>query len=204
MRSVVAPVALAGLAAAALVAALGGAAAEDSNAVLARDVEPFLKTWCMKCHSGAEAEGGLDMAKLVAAEGTAADDAWRDVRRQLRRRVMPPKKAPQPPDADVAKVLAWIESRAAAPPAASVDPGRTTLRRLSRFEYRATIRDLTGVEFDADARLPADDSAYGFDDIGDVQTMPPAFLEKYLAAAEDVAARAIVDDDSSRAREQTL
>src|SRR5262245_42945577 len=141
MRRGVAAVALAGLAAAALVAAKGGAAAGDADDALHRDVEPFLKTWCMKCHSGAEPEGGLDMAKLVAAQGAEADDGWRDVRRQLRRRAMPPKKAPQPPDADVARVLAWIESRAGAQSMAAVDPGRTTLRRLSRFEYRCTVRD---------------------------------------------------------------
>jgi cytochrome c553 len=203
MRLLVAAVGLAGLAAAAVVAERGVADADDGADALRRDVEPFLRQWCFKCHSGERIENDLDMAKLVAApDGADAADSWRQIRRQLRRHVMPPKKEPQPPGADVAKIVAWIESRTGT--ADVVDPGRTTLRRLSRFEYRRTVRDLTGVDFEAEARLPANDSAYGFDDIGDVLSVSPALLEKYLAAAEDVASRAIVDEDSSHPRERTF
>ncbi len=64
------------------------------------------------------------------------------------------------------------------------DPGRVTLRRLNRVEYNNTIRDLFGVDFRPADDFPSDDVGYGFDNIGDVLSLPPLLMEKYLAAAE--------------------
>jgi len=58
------------------------------------------------------------------------------------------------------------------------DPGRVTIRRLNREEYRNTILDLLGVPFDADDAFPADDTGYGFDTIGDVLNISPLLMEK--------------------------
>src|SRR5204862_6936859 len=66
------------------------------------------------------------------------------------------------------------------------DPGRVTIRRLNRAEYNNTIRDLVGVDFKPAADFPTDDVGYGFDNIGDVLSLPPLLMEKYLAAAEKV------------------
>ena len=74
---------------------------------------------------------------------------------------------------------------------ANLDPGRVTVRRLNRVEYRNTIRDLMGVDFDTEKEFPPDDSGHGFDNIGDVLTLPPMLLEKYLAAARAVVTRAV-------------
>ena len=71
------------------------------------------------------------------------------------------------------------------------DPGRVTVRRLNRVEYRNTIRDLMGVDYDTDVEFPPDDTGHGFDNIGDVLTLSPLLLEKYLAAAESIVARAV-------------
>jgi hypothetical protein len=67
------------------------------------------------------------------------------------------------------------------------DPGRVTARRLNRYEYNNTIRDLLGFDFQPAADFPADDSGYGFDNIGDVLSLSPVLMEKYLAAAEKIA-----------------
>ncbi|MFO0865799.1 MAG: DUF1592 domain-containing protein [Gemmataceae bacterium] len=72
------------------------------------------------------------------------------------------------------------------------DPGRVTMRRLNRFEYRNTIRDLVGVDFDPSEDFPADDVGHGFDNIGDVLTVSPVHLERYLAAADTIMSRAIL------------
>jgi len=192
MRLVVSVLGIACIAAAALFAPRRGAAADAADDAFGKDVAPFLAQWCFKCHSGEKPEADRDLSKLAATpSGGDAADVWREVRRRLRRHEMPPKKAPQPPVQDVAKVVAWIDAGVAAPH--DVDPGRVTLRRLSRFEYRRTVRDLLGVDVDAEARLPADEVTLGFDNVGDAMSLPPALLEKYVALAEDVAARAIVD-----------
>jgi len=66
-----------------------------------------------------------------------------------------------------------------------------TARRLNRYEYNATIRDLLAVPFQPAADFPIDDSGYGFDNIADVLSLSPALMEKYLAAAEKIASSAI-------------
>src|SRR5262249_44598471 len=75
------------------------------------------------------------------------------------------------------------------------DPGRVTLRRLNRAEYNNTIRDLVGVGFKPADDFPSDDVGYGFDNIGDVLTLPPTLMGKYLAAAEEIAESAIVANE---------
>jgi hypothetical protein len=59
-------------------------------------------------------------------------------------------------------------------------------------EYNNTVRDLFGVDFQPADDVPQDDVGYGFDNIGDVLSMPPILLEKYLNAAEAVLDRSIV------------
>ena len=88
--------------------------------------------------------------------------------------------------------------RAAASPPPAPDcsgprnPGRVTLRRLNRTEYNNTIRDLIGVDFKPAGDFPADDVGYGFDNIGDVLSLSPLLLERYLAAADTILEQAIV------------
>jgi len=54
------------------------------------------------------------------------------------------------------------------------------VRRLNRIEYKNTLRDLIGADFDADSMLPPDDVGYGFDNIGDVLSLSPIRLEKFI------------------------
>src|ERR1700757_3943712 len=75
--------------------------------------------------------------------------------------------------------------------AAKPGPGRVTARRLNRYEYNNTIRDLLAIDFRPAADFPADDSGYGFDNIGDVLSLSPVLMEKYLHAAEKIAKSAI-------------
>ena len=70
-------------------------------------------------------------------------------------------------------------------------PGHVAARRLNRAEYNNTVRDLLAVDFQPAADFPADDSGYGFDNIGDVLSLSPILMEKYLAAAEKIAKAAI-------------
>jgi Protein of unknown function (DUF1592)/Protein of unknown function (DUF1588)/Protein of unknown function (DUF1587)/Protein of unknown function (DUF1595)/Protein of unknown function (DUF1585) len=67
-----------------------------------------------------------------------------------------------------------------------------TARRLNRYEYNATVRDLLATPFQPAADFPVDDSGYGFDNIADVLSLSPALMEKYLAAAEKIATAAII------------
>ncbi|MFP6900988.1 MAG: DUF1592 domain-containing protein, partial [Opitutales bacterium] len=89
------------------------------------------------------------------------------------------------------RVLAWIEREVFLFDPSKPDPGRVTIRRLNRAEYDNTIRDLTGIDFDPAKDFPADDTGYGFDNIGDVLTLSPVLLEKYLTAANEIVSKAL-------------
>ncbi|NUN14096.1 MAG: DUF1592 domain-containing protein [Myxococcales bacterium] len=71
------------------------------------------------------------------------------------------------------------------------DPGRVTLRRLNRFEYDRTMKDLLGVTETPAESFPADDTGYGFDNIGDVLSMSPLLVEKFDLAAEQLVKTAL-------------
>lgn len=104
---------------------------------------------------------------------------------------MPPAGEARPDDAEQQKLFDWIQRYAFDSDPANPDPGRVTIRRLNRVEYRNTIRDLMGIDFNTADEFPADDSGYGFDNIGDVLSMSPLLLEKYLRAAEKTVERAV-------------
>ncbi len=69
-----------------------------------------------------------------------------------------------------------------------------TARRLKRVEYNNTVRDLLGVDIRPADDFPVDDSGYGFDNIGDVLSISPVHMERYLAAAEKLSRTAIIVD----------
>ena len=121
---------------------------------------------------------------------------WKQVREKLVRGEMPPPGQARPEPKAVEAVLAWIWSLGGdsvdTAGASRPDPGRVTARRLNRAEYNNTIRDLLGVDIKPAADFPADDSGYGFDNIGDVLSLPPILMEKYMAAAKRIAEAAIV------------
>ena len=109
--------------------------------------------------------------------------------KNLQAHEMPPEKKPQPTPDERDLITGWIQSAIFHCDCAHPDPGRVTLRRLNRVEYNNTIRDLVGVDFHPADDFPADDIGYGFDNIGDVLSLSPVLLERYLAAAETIVQR---------------
>ena len=99
---------------------------------------------------------------------------------------------PRPNEARTLDFVAWLERELDGVAVARPDPGRTApLHRLNRAEYRNAVRDLLALEVDVDALLPADDSSYGFDNIGTALRMSQSLLERYLAAARTVSRAAV-------------
>ncbi|MEX0679620.1 MAG: DUF1592 domain-containing protein [Pirellulales bacterium] len=170
-------------------------AAERDAAALATfrgQVEPLLAQYCTKCHSGGEPKGELKLDLYLARAAVDQDrEAWEKVAQKLHDREMPPEDQPQPDAAAREKMTAWIDAQLARFGGGQRDPGRVTIRRLNRNEYDNTIRDLVGVDFHPADDFPSDDVGYGFDNIGDVLSLPTILLEKYLAAAEQVAVRTL-------------
>ena len=166
----------------------------------ARDVKPLMETYCYKCHGNGKKKGGLALDGFASMEASLQDQkTWGHVLENLRTGDMPPDDAKQPTLDEREKMMRWVDVAVFAVDPANPDPGRVTIRRLNRAEYNNTIRDLVGVDFQPADDFPADDSGYGFDNIGDVLTLPPVLFERYLAAAEKVMSLAILNDHKPRA-----
>lgn len=159
-------------------------------------VRPVLSQYCIKCHGEKKPKAGVNLAALTESESAwKKRKIWGRVRESLEGSLMPPDGHPRPNPEQVEALLEWIEvTDEEIDCVKTVDPGRVTMRRLNRSEYRNTIRDLTGVDFEAAEDFPSDDVGYGFDNIGDVLTLPPILLEKYLDAAGAIAAEAVAAD----------
>ena len=149
---------------------------------------------CYECHGGKKTKGDLDLEQFKDdAKIYESRKIWVGVLKQTATGEMPPKKHPSRPTPDeLAKFDHAINTALAHAEAnAKPDPGRVTTRRLNRSEYNFTVRDLLGVDFNAAEDFPADDIGHGFDNIGDVLTLSPVHLERYLTGAEAVAAHAV-------------
>ena len=147
---------------------------------------------CGECHNSAELAGGLDVALYSSPDSLTVDPArWELILAKLKSGEMPPLDVERP-DAEIKTLISFLETEfARADAAMKPDPGRVTARRLNRAEYTNTIRDLLAIEFRADKNFPTDDSGEGFDNIGEILTVSPILMEKYMSAAARIADRAI-------------
>jgi len=167
-----------------------------------KDVLPLLKKYCFDCHADGAKKGGVAFDTHRSHADLLGDrKLWEQSLINIRSRAMPPEdKKKQPTLAERELLQSWIDYEVFKCDCKNPDPGRVTLRRLNRAEYNNTIRDLIGVNFRPADDFPADDAGYGFDNIGDVLSMPPVLLEKYLTAADKILAQAIVIPPTPRVR----
>ena len=182
-----------------LLAGAAAAASRDSvkadAATYQKSVQPVLARYCLTCHNAKLKVGNLNFEAYKDAAAALKDpDVWESVMQKLHAGVMPPPGLPKPKPADVETVDQWIKALLEQSDRRRPDPGRVTARRLNRFEYNNTIHDLLDLDFRAADDFPADDSGYGFDNIGDVLSLSPVLMEKYLTAAEQIARTAIAAD----------
>lgn len=155
------------------------------------EIAPLLDQYCYDCHGFGVAKGGVTLDEFDSAEKLRDHSTWQRVLRNTRADIMPPLDEPKLPPEFKAKLAQWIKREAFALDPARPDPGHVTVRRLNRVEYRNTIRDLLGVDFDTEKEFPPDDTGHGFDNLGEVLTISPMLLEKYLDAAQAIIAEAV-------------
>jgi mono/diheme cytochrome c family protein len=158
-------------------------------------VAPLLENTCSQCHDSQLASGGFDAtAFLKPASLGSQREGWETILRKLRNGEMPPKGVARS-QGEIDTLVKYVQGEFdKADRNLKPDPGRVTAHRLNRNEYANTIRDLLGVEFRAQKDFPTDDSGEGFDNISDILTISPVLMEKYMAAAERIASRALAAD----------
>ena len=164
-------------------------------------VAPFLKKHCYDCHASDEPEGGIAFDQFQSsAEVQTNYELWEQVIRLINEHQMPPADRPQPSPEELSAVSASLELELAQFDCSSEQhPGRVTIQRLNRAEYNNTIRDLTGLDLRLADEFPSDDVGEGFDNIGEVLSLPPILLEKYFTAAFTIAEQ-VMQEEASRRR----
>jgi hypothetical protein len=168
-------------------------------------VEPILERYCYGCHGYGASEGGHAFDEFKSDKDLVGNiKLWQLVIKNVRSHIMPPPEELQPTNDERHALFDWIELDAFKINPADPDPGRVTLRRLNRVEYRNTVRDLTGVDFDTSSEFPPDDSGYGFDNIGDAMSMSPLLMEKYLNAARAIVKKAVPDSPPDKKQKKDL
>ena len=157
-------------------------------------VQPLVEKYCHDCHQGDSVEADFDLGGYPTADHVLeARDHWKKALQRIRFGDMPPPDEVEMPDPDRQKFVQSLDDLLnKIDCTGGTDPGRVTIRRLNRNEYRNTIKALIGLDYRPAADFPGDDVGYGFDNIGDVLSLPPILMEKYLTAAELISRRAIV------------
>lgn len=221
-----------------VISATASVSAAPSTPPLAREemkrVSAFVHAWCIECHQGSDAEGELDLNALLTrwnevghaastpgregeaeTEGHASDlQRWIEALQRVDSGKMPPRKAPQPPAAEVEALSTALREalRQALDSVESKQPGgaagaargfdfiekreQPIVRRLTRGEYRRSVRDLFGVDIDFGSLLPVEDPGNGFDTASDGLSLSPLAVERFIEAAERVAS-AVAPDEAS-------
>ncbi len=164
------------------------------------DGQQFLRTKCGGCHGGKAAAGGFQIAKLAAPESfRERSELWTKARLRVYSGEMPPGG-----DLGVEQREAfagWVqENLRSAACSAGIVPGPAPARRLNRYQYTATVRDLFNVHVDIGATLPVDSAGgEGFDNAAETLFLSPIYAEKYLDAAK-LALNYAAKDPRARAR----
>ena len=147
-------------------------------------VSPILEKHCYECHGDGYDKGKVAFDALDTDEQLLKPDLWLRVLNNTRAGLMPAERSRDCSAEQQAKLERWIKYGVFKIDPHNPDPGRVTVRRLNRVEYRNTVQDLLGVDYNTDHEFPPDDTGFGFDNIGDALTMSPMLMEKYVAAAQ--------------------
>ena len=149
--------------------------------------------YCAGCHNDKVKTAGISVQGLDYTHvGQSAAD-WEKILRKVKAGQMPPAKLPRPQAEVSAAFTKWLESELDNTAVTQPNPGRPTIHRLNRAEYSNAIRDLFALDVKPGSKLPADDTGYGFDNIGDVLTMSPVLIERYMSVGKMVSRLAVGD-----------
>ncbi len=170
----------------------GAALGFQDKAPAATPAGELVNKYCVSCHNQKLKTANLMLDRADSEHVANSAEVWEKAIVKLRSRAMPPAGMPHPDNATYDSVAGWLES--GIDREAHVNPGRTaSLHRLNRAEYANAVRDLVAVEVDAQATLPPDEQAFGFENNAEALSLPPALLDRYVSAAAAIARRAVGD-----------
>lgn len=157
-------------------------------------IRPLIAQHCGDCHWGDNADADLNLEPFESIDQLLTGrNKWKKVLLRVAAKEMPPADVDPIADDQHRQLMTWLDELLNSVDCTNITPGRVTIRRLNRVEYRNTVKDLVGVDYEPSRSFPGDDVGYGFDNIADVLSLPPILMEKYLQAAEEISFEAIND-----------
>ena len=155
--------------------------------------QAMIEEHCASCHNQKAKTAEVSVEGLDFNDVSKDAAVWEKILRKVRTGQMPPANLPQPKAQEVKEFVTWLETSLDKAAAANPNPGRPVAHRLNRAEYSNAVRDLLAVDIKPGLSLLVDDSGYGFDNIGEVLTLSPALLEKYMTVSRRISRLAIGD-----------
>jgi hypothetical protein len=154
-------------------------------------VVPFLKSYCMECHSSKKTKGQVNFQPTIKNPGDVAfAKAWKDALANVKTHDMPPDEADhQPTDQERQAFMDWVDKIKFLSPK---DPGPFVIRRLTKVEYGNTLHDLFGVDPKITQELP--DEVFGE---GYLNTLSPLQMEQYLGITNEVLNRTLAPEGAA-------
>jgi len=162
----------------------------------AEPYEAFLEKHCVRCHGPEKKKGELRIDQLSRDFKSGADTQhWAEVIEQVNAGAMPPKKEPQPTQAEIAAFVTSLDARLKEGRAARMAARPAVAHyRLSRKEYQNTVYDLLGVRYDPTkpGELLEDTLWHGFERIGSQLSLSPSHVDRFYRASELILDRAFL------------
>src|SRR5262245_52069771 len=159
--------------------------------VPAPSARAVLDQYCVTCHNQRSNTAGLALDQLDPGHVEQNPEVWEKVVRKLRAGMMPPQGLPRPNAATYEALTVSIETELDRVAALRPSLPPPSVHRMNRTEYANAIRELLGLEIDASAYLPADDSSYGFDNVASGLQVSPTLVEAYVSAASKLSRLAL-------------
>ena len=180
---------------AASLVALSSLASAQTPAVSSPAFDPgaFTEQYCVACHDDTSRVAGISFESVDWSNPGKSAETLEKAARKVGTGEMPPPGMPHPSKAAASAFTGWLEDSLDKYAVAHPNPGCPAIHRLNRAEYSNAIRDLLALDTKPGGLLPVDDSGYGFDNIGDVLSMSPSLLERYLSVARRVSRTAVGD-----------
>lgn len=160
------------------------------------EVDKFVGKHCLECHDSDTKKGGLDLSALkFDLTDPQAFSTWVRVDDRVTNGEMPPpKKKDRPAPAELKSFTNYVGNALLETDRARIaKEGRAVNRRLNRYEYEETLRDLLSLPYlQVKNFLPEDSESHLFNKVGDALDVSHVQLQRYLAAGEFALRQAIV------------
>jgi hypothetical protein len=158
-------------------------------------IATFVKAHCFDCHSGDSVEAGLDVTSLNWQATTIRDlEPLVRVLDRVQDGEMPPESEPQPADDARTTFLSELDLTLTSLDRQRIArDGRAMKRRLNRYEYENSLRDLLNLPWiQIRDRLPEDGELYRYNKLGEALDVSHVQMSRYMSAAEDALRQAMI------------